>query len=294
MDALIYDVLAKSRVLREFKRGFREATGLSLTLAPTDGPPRRLPDASRSFCALMAQTAAGCGACMEVRQRLEQRLGRDLAPQKVCCFAGMVDLAVPIVVGGRHAATLFGGQVFCHRPGPRQFEHLGRQLRERGMIGELRQAKRAYFQSPVVSPRQLRGAVRLLTIFASEMAESANRLLLAARSEDPEAVAKAKIFARDHAHERVALCDVAAHVHLSKYHFCKTFKKSAHMTFTEFLSRLRIENAKRALGDRNLSVTQVSDRAGFNSIAHFNRVFRRYAGRSPTAYRVWLRRQANR
>jgi AraC-like DNA-binding protein len=115
---------------------------------------------------------------------------------------------------------------------------------------------------------------------------------LAKRREEPEAISKAKTFARERAGGRITLRDVSAHVHVSKYHFCKTFKKSTGMTFTEYLTRLRIENAKKQLNDPRLAVTVVSDHAGFNSISQFNRAFHRYEGRSPTAYRAALHRRA--
>jgi AraC-like DNA-binding protein/ligand-binding sensor protein len=292
MNAPIYDALANSRLLRDFKRGFRDATRLSLKLVPKSAEARFITDAGNPFCALMMTSAAGCGVCIEVRKKLERRFERKLAPQKVCCFAGMVDVAVPIVIAGKHVATLFGGQVFCQKPGLRQFQRLGRQLQEWGMKAEIRLAKRAYLQTPVVSPREFRGALRLLTLFADQLAESANRLLLAKRREEPEAISKAKTFARERAGGRITLRDVSAHVHVSKYHFCKTFKKSTGMTFTEYLTRLRIENAKKQLNDPRLAVTVVSDHAGFNSISQFNRAFHRYEGRSPTAYRAALHRRA--
>ena len=292
MNSPIYDALARSRLLREFRRGYRDATRLSLKLVPKNAESRYITDTTNSFCALMRTNAAGCGVCVEVRKKLERRFERKLAPQKVCCFAGMVDVAVPVVIAGKHVATLFGGQVFYQRPGPRQFERLGLQLREWGMKAEIRLAKRAFFQTPVVSPKEFRGAIRLLTVFANQLAESANRLLLAAHREEPEAITKAKAFARERAAERVTLREVAAHAHLSRYYFCKAFKKSTGMTFTEYLSRVRIENAKNELDDPRLAVTEVSGRAGFNSISQFNRAFRRYEGRSPTAYRRALRRRA--
>ena len=191
MNGVIYGALARSRQLRDFKRGFRDATRLSLKLVPKGAAGHYVHGANNSFCALMATTSAGCAVCIEVRDELERRLERKLAPQKVCCFAGMVDLAVPVVVSGRHVATLLGGQVFRKRPGPAQFERLRRQLREWGLAAELRQAKRAYFQTPVVSEKQFRGAVRLLTVFASQLAESANRLLLASHGQEPDLIIKA-------------------------------------------------------------------------------------------------------
>jgi AraC-like DNA-binding protein len=62
------------------------------------------------------------------------------------------------------------------------------------------------------------------------------------------------------------------------------------MTFTEYLSRVRIEKAKSLLGNASARITEAASEAGFESIPHFNRVFRKYAGVCPTQYRASLRK----
>ena len=89
------------------------------------------------------------------QRELQRRLGRKLAAQEICCFAGMIELAVPVVVGGQHVATLLGGQVFRQKPGRPQFDRLVRQVQERGTQVSLGRLKQAYFHTPVVSKKQL-------------------------------------------------------------------------------------------------------------------------------------------
>jgi len=201
----------------------------------------------------------------------------------------MVDLAVPVVVGGKHAATLLGGQVFREKPTRRRFDRVARLLRKCGMRIRLDKIRKSYFGTPVLSEKQLQGAVQLLTILAAQIAESANRYLLAARRPEPTSVTQAKAFVRAHASEKVTLPQTTSHVHVSRHHFCKVFKQATGITFTEFVAHVRVEKAKALLGDRQLRITDVASRAGFNSISQFNRVFRRYTGDAPTAYRAkWL------
>jgi len=290
MNSSVYEVLARSKLLHDLGQAFRDATGLSLKLVRS-GEPRQgveLGKEENPFCALMATIPSACAACAETQREL-QRLGRVLTPHEICCFAGMIDLAVPVVVVGQHVATLLGGQAFRQKPRRRQFERLAKQLRAWGMRSELSRIKEAYLRTPVISENQLKGAVRLLAIFAIQLAESADRLLVAARTDDPPSVALAKTFVRAHASERVSLGDAAKHVHLSRYYFCKVFKQATGMTFTEFVARVRVDNAKSLLGNPLLRITAVAERAGFNSISQFNRLFRRYAGSPPTAYRTSLR-----
>ena len=122
--------------------------------------------------------------------------------------------------------------------------------------------------------------------------ESANHFLLAAQRHEPPSVTQAKNFVHAHAGERVTLRQTATHVNVSSHYFCKVFKQATGITFTEFVARVRVEKAKGLLSDPRLRITDVADSAGFNSISQFNRVFRRYAGNSPTAYRAAVHRQA--
>lgn len=78
----------------------------------------------------------------------------------------------------------------------------------------------------------------------------------------------------------------AAMVHLSPYHFCATFKQLTGMTFVRFVNLQRIYEAERLLRHSALPVTDVSDRVGCSSIHAFNKLFRKYKGISPTAYRT--------
>ena len=79
------------------------------------------------------------------------------------------------------------------------------------------------------------------------------------------------------------------HVHVSRFYFCKLFKKATGMTLTEYVARVRVEKAKTLLGNPSLRVSEVGYAAGFGSIPHFNSVFKRHVGMPPTEYRAALR-----
>ena len=50
------------------------------------------------------------------------------------------------------------------------------------------------------------------------------------------------------------------------------------MCFTEFLSRTRVESAKKLLLRPNLRISEIAYEVGFQSLTHFNRVFRKLVG----------------
>jgi AraC-like DNA-binding protein len=66
------------------------------------------------------------------------------------------------------------------------------------------------------------------------------------------------------------------------------FKKVTGVNFTDYVSRARIEKSKNLLLNPNLRVSEIAFEVGFQSLTHFNRVFRRLLGQSPTDYRAQL------
>ncbi len=102
------------------------------------------------------------------------------------------------------------------------------------------------------------------------------------------AVLRAKEYIQEHCTEDMTLGQVARAVNMSMFHFCKRFKKVAGMTFTEYISHLRIENAKLLLLNRELRVKEIAFAVGFQSLTHFNRVFKKRVGNSPRRYRAQM------
>jgi AraC-like DNA-binding protein len=57
------------------------------------------------------------------------------------------------------------------------------------------------------------------------------------------------------------------------------------LNFTEYVARVRTEKAKNLLLNPNLRISEIAFEVGFQSLTHFNRVFKKVAGHSPTQYR---------
>jgi AraC-like DNA-binding protein len=92
------------------------------------------------------------------------------------------------------------------------------------------------------------------------------------------------VIADRHADE-LTLGEVAKSVNMSAFYFCKMFKKSTGLTFTDYLARVRVEKVKNLLINPHKRISEAAFEAGFQSLSQFNRVFRRITGEAPTAYR---------
>ncbi len=84
--------------------------------------------------------------------------------------------------------------------------------------------------------------------------------------------------------KRVDVNEVAAFSHLTTAAFCRYFKKSTHYTFTEFLNRFRINQAKKILM-QDKTVTEACYESGFEDISYFNKTFKKITGGNPSAFK---------
>jgi YesN/AraC family two-component response regulator len=88
-----------------------------------------------------------------------------------------------------------------------------------------------------------------------------------------------------HLKEKIAQREVADRCGLNSYQLSRAFKRRFGITFQEHVMQRRIEKAKTLLRNRSATVTDVCWAVGFKDPSYFCRMFRRYAGRSPTEFR---------
>ena len=84
---------------------------------------------------------------------------------------------------------------------------------------------------------------------------------------------------------KITLDDVSDLLSMSAVSFNRFMKKRTGKTFVEYLNDVRIGYASRWLIEKDLSISEIAFDCGFNSMANFNRVFKRSKGRTPTKYR---------
>jgi len=148
--------------------------------------------------------------------------------------------------------------------------------------------ERLFFQTRVLSRKQYNPIISLLTIFAQHLSFARYQILVQPRHEEPAAVTCGWKFIEDHLASTLTLADVARAANTSTYYFCKLFKRETGLNFSEYVSQLRVEKAKSLLPNLNLRVSEIGYEVGFQSLTHFNRLFKRITGLSPTLYRARL------
>lgn len=92
-------------------------------------------------------------------------------------------------------------------------------------------------------------------------------------------------YIREHCTENLTLEQISEYAGFSKYHFTRLFKEFTGTTCHDYLTLSRIRWAQNLLADFSLSITEISMRSGFNSLATFNRSFKQQLGCTPSEYR---------
>lgn len=95
-------------------------------------------------------------------------------------------------------------------------------------------------------------------------------------------------FIARHYAEAVSELAMAKMCGMSPFRFSRAFHVTYGVTFRDYLSDYRLTQAKRLLGNAQVSITDVAAMAGFNDASYFARLFRKRTGTSPTAYRTAL------
>lgn len=102
-----------------------------------------------------------------------------------------------------------------------------------------------------------------------------------------EIILKAKKFIDEkYADQNTTLTTVASEVCLSPNHFSTIFSQKCKTTFIEYLTNVRIENAKRLLRDSELKGYDIAYECGFSDPHYFSYIFKKITGLSPREYKL--------
>ncbi|WP_054956201.1 response regulator transcription factor [Paenibacillus dakarensis] len=89
----------------------------------------------------------------------------------------------------------------------------------------------------------------------------------------------------DHLNETISLRDIADHLHLNSSYFSVLFKEQVGLTFSEYVTRRRVQRAKELLANTAYSITEIAEQVGYSTPKYFVKVFRDHENMSPGQYR---------
>ncbi len=283
----LIDMLRRSRLFRDYENVFTKATGLALTLRPLEfwQLAHRGKKHENPFCAMLAEHPKSLAVCLQAHQDMIDHTG--LLPHTVTCPFGLTETAIPVKLGADVIGYLRIGQVLRHTPAKADTNKVTRELEQAGLkfSGELR---KAWERNPLIPPDKYNAIVRLLSFFGEQLSALTNQLVVERQNAEPPLVQKARDYIDKHKTDALSLSAVAQAAGASVFHFCKVFRKSTGLKFTDYVARVRLEDARTQLLNPNRRISEVAYDVGFQSLTQFNRMFKRVFGQSPTEFREHL------
>lgn len=98
-------------------------------------------------------------------------------------------------------------------------------------------------------------------------------------------VSQVAAYISEHYAEASSLGTVANHFYMSKNYLSRIFKQVTGYTVNEYINANRILHARRLLTESHMSITQIAEAVGYESITYFEKVFRSQTSSSPLQYR---------
>lgn len=99
---------------------------------------------------------------------------------------------------------------------------------------------------------------------------------------------QAGAYMKEHFQEDITLNKLSHLYHLNLSYFSTSFKVFMGKNFNEYLTEIRMENAKKLLNDQKIKIRDIASLSGYSDTGYFSKAFRKYTGMLPNEYRKQL------
>lgn len=298
-------------------------TGTAIITIDFKGNPITKHSCRTEFCAMIRENPVfrkRCYRCDALAGLEAVRLGR---PYIYLCHCGIVDVAVPVMVGERYLGAVMFGQVRIPNNDTdakverlvseissfqaesesarcdllEKYEKLPEMEYSRIVqIADLISAVVNFIVDRAVNSRNVAQTVDWMQRMNLSVPERGDGEIQELRDPaDPagedtpvpksSAVYPAIAYIRNHPGNMVTMNEMADLCHLSPSYFSRLFSREVGESFTSYANRRKIEIAKGQLRQTNKSISQIAAELGYLNTSHFINLFKRFEGTTPLAYR---------
>ena len=159
--------------------------------------------------------------------------------------------------------------------------------REEEVSGEIRSSIREIYhewqQKKEGYPLMIKANVlRILTmLIRAYQDESKSGEMLREKKNAMKRLEQAFNYIDDHYCEKITLEEVASSVYMSSNYFSSYFRKVTNISFSDYVTRMRINHARELLRETDKNVTEIAMECGFNNISNFYRLYKKHVGKPP-------------
>ncbi|WP_280769665.1 response regulator transcription factor [Salipaludibacillus daqingensis] len=104
-------------------------------------------------------------------------------------------------------------------------------------------------------------------------------------SDYSEAAQQVMNYVDDHLHEKITIKDAANAVHLNASYLSVHFKEQVGMTFSDYVTRKKLQYAKHLLLSTNETIAHIAEKTGYQTAKYFVKIFKSNVQMTPSEYR---------
>lgn len=283
---LTYSEISESPLFRDFFDLVAGLMGVPVRLMNEEGRiemRHRLEKKRDLFCDVIRRSEKTNRLCQECDKRHAALAVKKKEGFAYRCHAGLYDVVVPVFDREKHVATLITGRLLAETHSEKQFSSFYRRFSHPSFTeSELREA---YAATGFASAEKVQALAGLLQFFSKHVHEVRLTLKSLVGVKTRLEIAQAQAYVRSHLGETIYLSEVCREIGLSPSHFSTLFRKETGMKFFDFVNRLRVAEAKKLLEKTSASILEIALACGFETLSHFNRVYRKLENASPAEVR---------
>lgn len=142
--------------------------------------------------------------------------------------------------------------------------------------------------SYLLKPLDIDKLKKLISRIVAELGE-----LNVSAEESKSTIEEVVEYIKIHFLEDISLTELAKQYHFEISNFSRMFKRCTGENYTDYVSKLRVEYAKRFLSDTTRSIEEITEMVGYKSTRYFRDLFMEYTGQTPSQYRKEKRQNRN-
>ncbi|MDY4491203.1 MAG: PocR ligand-binding domain-containing protein [Candidatus Faecousia sp.] len=289
-------------------------TGTAIITVDYKGTPITRHSGRTEFCSVIRENPVyrkRCFRCDALASLEAVRLGK---PYIYLCHCGIVDVAVPVMVGDRHLGAVMFGEVRLSEPNT-QVVRLVNEASALPSEGNVLEVLKKYEQLPTMSysrVEEIAGLISAIVHYIIDRAVTARheeqtlQWLLQSAGSNPSKAAPvaaetvpevpvpkssplypALSYLNANPDTSCSMNEMAELCHLSPSYFSRLFTREVGEGFTTYVNRKKISLAKQQLRSTTKSVHQIASDLGYLNVSHFINLFKQFEGVTPTVYRQY-------
>lgn len=226
------------------------------------------------YCKCIHGTAEGNRRCVASDAELLGKCKKSKRYELHLCHAGLIDVAVPII----HEENIVGYVIFGQIRTDKDFSEFEGYIDSLGLDTE--DMRERYGRVPVFEKNRIDSVLNIAVMLAKHIMLE-NML----KPDYDRVIDSAVAYIDKNLDKPLSVMDIARAINSSKTVLYDRFHGEFGCTVSEYVNTRRISKAAFLLKNTDLSVEEISQRAGFSGASYFCKIFKRQKGISPSKYR---------